>query len=151
MKIRLDKILIFFTFTLIGINVFGQNSKSSKLEKVIIKIEKQEFLFRDYELKKRSLKIGNRLNKLASESDLLKLSKRNCKLCFSYSFWTLSKRNSKLIHKIYSEFEKKEENEKFEIVNEHSRKNKSCLKILISENNFIYDIYKKGKYLNELK
>lgn len=151
MNTRINKILIFFTLIFIGINVFGQNSKSSKLEKVFNKIEKQEFLFSDFELKKKSLKIGNKLNKLANENDLLELSKRNCKLCFSYSFWTLSKRNSKLIHKMYSEFEKKEENEKFEIINEHSRKNKSCLKVLITENNFIYDIYKEGKYLNELK
>lgn len=145
-KLYLILILIF-----IGQNSSAQNVENIKLEKIITKITKQDFLFYDYKLNKKSINLVNKLYKIANEDELIKLSKNDCKLCFSFSFWALSKRNSDLTTELYNQYTEKETKETFIEINEFNPRNKSCMKILMSEGNFIYEIYKEGKYLDEIK
>jgi len=132
-----------------GIHSIAQND--NKLNKIITKIENQEYLFDDYELKKKSLKLANKLNKTANQNELLELSKKDCKLCFSYSFWILSKRKSDLTEQLYTYYIKNSNEEQIILINKFTRKNKGCVKILISQQNFIFDIHNDGKYLEEIK
>tara|TARA_X000000950_G_C13454228_1_gene473183 strand:- start:39 stop:323 length:285 start_codon:yes stop_codon:yes gene_type:complete len=88
---KLRHLLIFLLLLIVG-NSFSQENE--KLKKIIGKIKKQEYLFENYELKKKSLQYVKKIYKIASETDLIELAKtENCKLCFSYSFWIMSKKN----------------------------------------------------------
>ncbi|AUC15780.1 hypothetical protein BTO06_11745 [Tenacibaculum sp. SZ-18] len=144
------KLLLILILTIIGQNSVAQNIDNPKLEKIITKIAKQEFLFYDYKLNKKSINLVNKLHKTASDDELIKLSKKDCKLCFSFSFWVLWKRNSDLIPELYNEYIEKNTEENFVEINEFNPRNKSCVKILMSEGNFIYEIYKEGKYLDKI-
>jgi len=144
---KLRHLLIFLLLLIVG-NSFSQENE--KLKKIIGKIKKQEYLFENYELKKKSLKYVKKIYKIASETDLIELAKtENCKLCFSYSFWIMSKKNFDYRNKLYKESNERFENGILVQLNEF-RKNRSHLKLIISEQDFVYDIYKKGKYLNEI-
>jgi hypothetical protein len=134
-----------------GKNSIAQNDNNTELNKIITKIENQEYLFDDYELKKKSLRLANKLNKIATENELLELSKKDCKLCFSYSFWVLSKRKSDLTEQLYTDYIKNSNEDQIILINEFTRKNKGCVKILISQQNFIFDIHNDGKYLERIK
>jgi len=144
------KLLLILILTIIGQNFVAQNIDNPKLEKIITKIAKQEFLFNDYKLSKKSINLVNKLHKTASDDELMKFSKEDCKLCFSFSFWVLWKRNSDLIPVLFNEYIKKDPEENFVEINKFNPRNKSCVKILMSEENFIYEIYKEGKYLDKI-
>lgn len=149
----MESIKIFICLILVstGISSIAQNQNETELNKIITKIENQEFLFNDYELKKRSLRLANKLNKIASDNELLELSKKDCKLCLSYSFWVLSKRKSDLTEQLYTDFIKNSNEEQLIVINEFTKKNKGCVKILISQQNFIFDIHNDGKYFEGIK
>ena len=151
MRIRNKKILFCLILISYGVHSIAQSDNKAELNKIITKIENQEFLFDDYELKKKSIKLANKLHKIASENELLELSKKDCKLCFSYSFWILSKRKSDLTEKLYTDFIKNSNEEQIILINEFTKKNKGCVKILISKQNFIYDIHNDEIYLEEIK
>jgi hypothetical protein len=128
----------------------AQKKTNKKLEKIIKKIEKQEYLFKNYELKPKVLRTASKLNEIASEEELIILSEKKCKLCFSYAFWVLSKRKSKFTKSMYENYSKNLNTETLKTINEFKR-NKSCIKVIMTENNMIEEIYMNEKYLNKLK
>ena len=148
MKNKLRYTLLLFLFFIVG-NSFSQENK--KLKKIIEKIKKQEYLFENYKLKRNSLKFVKMIYKNASEKDLFLLSKmENCKLCFSYSFWVVSKKKFEYRNKLYKESNERFNNGVLFQLNEVKR-NFSHLKLILSEQNFIYDIHIKGKYFKQYK
>ncbi|MDT0559544.1 hypothetical protein RM697_12845 [Ichthyenterobacterium sp. W332] len=151
MRIKNKKIIFCLIMVSFGIYSIAQNDNNKELNRIITKIENQEYLFDDYELKKKSLRLANKLNKIANENELLELSKKDCKLCFSYSFWVLSKRKSDLTEQLYTDYIENSNEEQIILINEFTRKNKGCVKILISQQNFIFDIHNDGKYLEGMK
>ena len=151
MRIKNKKIMFCFILISFGIHSKAQNDHNTELNKIITKIENQEYLLDDYELKKKSIRLANKLNKIASDNELLELSKKDCKLCLSYSFWVLSKRKSDLTEQLYKDFIKNSNEEQLIVINEFTKKNKGCVKILISQQNFIFDIHNDGKYFEGIK
>lgn len=155
---KLNKVFNYYLFRvvlctlltiLVSQNINSQTTENKKLERVIKNIKKQKHLFTNYVLDKKSVKIANKLNEIASEQDLIKLSNANCRLCYVYSFWILSKRKSELTKKMYSDYHKRTDPNFIEV--NRFKNNTSCLKIIYCDDSFINEIYKERKHLNKIK
>lgn len=142
------RIMVLSILTIINIFLFDCRAQSKDFNKLVSKIEKQKFLFKNHILTRTSLKYVNKLNKIATEKELLDLSTMDCKLCFSYSFWVLSKQNQKIADCIYQDYRKDDISEyKYIELNEYQNR-KNCVKFLYSEFQFINEIKNKKKYLD---
>lgn len=135
--------IIIFLFTSLLLN--AQVSENKKLDKLIQKIEEQDFLIVDYKFTSKSIKTANKLNKLATDEELEILATKPCKLCFSYAFWVLSKRQSKLTETLYKNYQPKTST-----LISTFKKDTGCIKIQMDESEFINSIYQNKMYLEEL-
>ncbi len=145
------RIMMLSILMIMNIFIFDCRAQSKELSKLISKIEKQKFLFKNHILTQKSLKYVNKLNKIATEKELLNLSTRDCKLCFSYSFWVLSKQNQKIADCLYQDYKKDDINEyKYIELNDYQNR-KNCLIFLYSEFQFINDIKNKKEYLEVIE
>ncbi len=142
-------VLCFLLTILPSQNINSQTTENKKLEKVIKDIRKQKYLFTNYVLNKKSIRIANKLNEIASEEDLIKLSNTECGLCFVYSFWILSKRKSELAEKIYKDYYNRKAPSFVEV--NRFKNNKSCLRIIYCDDSFINEIHEDKKHLNQIK
>ena len=130
--------------------VYSQNKpKKDNLEKLLIKISRQNYLFVNHNLTNKSIKYANKLNGIATDEELLNLLKTKSQIDFSYAFWLLSKRNYNSIDTIYKEFSNDSTNNGLEL-NKY-KNNKSCLKIYYPVFAFVNDIFNKKEYLDVLK
>ncbi len=149
MVIKAKIMISVICLSLFALTSQGQVGENEKLKQLINKIEKQEFLFTNYDLNRKSKKIANQLSKIASEAELIEISQMDCKLCFSYVFWVLSKKKSKLVNEIYKKYSQIE-NKNLDHINKF-KTNKACLKLFLTEENFIYEVHNENKYLKEIK
>lgn len=141
-------IVIIMYLCLTACLITGQTEGNKELTKLLDKINQQEFLFTGLKLNRKSIRTANKLYQLASEEDLIRLSKMDCKLCFSYSFWVLSKKEYKHIDKIYQDYYTSEKTNFIEI--NKAVNSKSCIKFIYVEDHFIDEVHKEKKYLDEI-
>lgn len=149
MTFRTNMIVTILCLSLVSITTHAQSVRNKQLEKVFHQISKQEFLFTDFRLSKKSKRLATQLCKLANEKELIQLSQMECKLCFSYSFWVLSKQHSGLAKKMYEDYDKTE-NKDLIVINK-CRNRKGCVKIMYTEANFMFEVHTKHTYLNEIQ
>lgn len=150
MNTEVRNVILTIFLSLIAISLEAQIDNNEKLAKILKKIEKQEYLFEIYELSGESIKLANKLNKVASDEELIELANMDCELCFCYSFWLLSKRDSKIVNGLYEKYNNENTEQNYIQIN-NQNKNKSCVQVGISVENFISEIHIEKKHLDKIK
>lgn len=125
-----------------------------ELQRTVKRIEKEESLLLNYDMTRRSIRLANRLNNLASSSDLQLLLDSSNPSVTCLAFLLLKKRKDPFAEVYYDRYRNMTEAEWMEWnhgINRISRKHKSDVVILYSKADFLEDVYIKGKFLSKIK
>jgi hypothetical protein len=149
---------------IIGLNIsiaFGFASSKvdgvvseDELQRTVERIENEESLLLNYEMTRRSIRLANRLNKLASSSDLQFLVDSSNPSVSCLAFLLLKKRKDPFAQVYYDRYRNMTEAEWLEWnrgINRINRKHKSDVVTLYSKADFLEDVYIKGIFLSKIK
>lgn len=128
-------------------------SKETRLNRIVRKIQKQEFLMMNYQITPSNRGYAKTLAKIATDADLIELAKQENKTVFCLAYLILSKRGHSMSVQIYNNYKNMDEQtfiSQTRTITDYNRKHKFDVIILYSDSNFVYDVFVYKKYLNVL-
>ncbi len=128
-------------------------SKEIRLTRIVAKIQKQEFLMMNYQITPRNRGYAKTLARIATDADLIKLTRQENKTVFCLAYLILSKRGHSMAIQIYNQYKNMDEQtfiSQTRTITDYNRKHKFDVIRLYSDSDFVYDVFVYKKYLNVL-
>ncbi|WP_210490621.1 hypothetical protein [Rufibacter aurantiacus] len=149
-KIRIASGVIFtIALIVLATNSFSQNITAST-EDIVKKIRNQPSLLLNHRLTRKNIRLANKLSEKASDSELINLIGSEDGKVACLAFLLLKKKNHSALDSIYNAFSSRPL-EEIRMINRYNNKWKGHNILLESDENFIFEVYNKGRYLENLK